>query len=119
MFNEEKGLILLTQKQDFRAFEKLVGLYENMIYNLAYRVMGNVEDAEDVLQETFFNAYKAIHNFRQESKFSTWLYRIAYNLCLAKIKNRPHNNSIDIQDGVFEKIQANNLHDWSAIQTTS
>ncbi len=115
--NEEKTLILRSQQHDFEAFSKLVSLYENMVFNLAYRLLNNAEDAEDVLQETFLNAFKSIKNFRSEAKFSTWLYRIAYNLCLAKLKYRPkHNyNSIDIQDGVFEKIQVNtnHLHDWS------
>ena len=107
----EKTLIQKSKDGDFQAFEKLVGLYENMVFNLAYRLTGNYEDAEDILQETFINAFKAIKNFRCEAKFSTWLYRIGYNLCLAKLKNRYDNQSyVDINDGVFDKVQANDLH---------
>jgi len=65
-----------------QAFEKLVSLYSKSIYNYCYRMTGNKEDAEDVTQEVFIKAYRSLHWFKRNSRFSTWLYRIAYNACI-------------------------------------
>jgi RNA polymerase sigma-70 factor, ECF subfamily len=77
-------LVAKSQKGDYSAFEKLVKRYEKKIYNLAYRILGNQEEANDILQETFIQTLRKIKTFRGKSQFSTWLYRIAVNLCLMK-----------------------------------
>jgi RNA polymerase sigma-70 factor (ECF subfamily) len=78
---EERRLIARSVKQDGDAFGQLVARYADHIFNLAYRMVGNRTDAEDVAQETFIAAFKALPSFRADAKFSTWLYRIAANKC--------------------------------------
>lgn len=77
-------LVKKVQTGDYAAFEELVQRHEKKIYNLTYRIMGNREDASDILQETFLQAFRKLDTFRGESGFSTWIYRIAVNLCLMK-----------------------------------
>jgi RNA polymerase sigma-70 factor, ECF subfamily len=68
------------------AFEGLVRRYQQEIYRLAYRMTRNAEDAKDLAQESFVQAYRSLGTFRGQSRFSTWLYRIAVNLCLNHLK---------------------------------
>ncbi len=70
------------------AFSFLVGKYENMVFTIALKVMGNREEAEDVAQEAFVKCYQSLKRFKGSSKFSTWLYRIAYNHGLDKLKEK-------------------------------
>jgi RNA polymerase sigma-70 factor (ECF subfamily) len=67
-------------------FESLVEKYSDLVYGVAYRIMGNPVDAEDAAQEAFISAYKNFHKFRGESAVSTWLYRIAVNASLMKLR---------------------------------
>ena len=78
---DEAKLITRSLKQDPDAFGQLVERYATIIVNLAYRMVGDRTEAEDLAQETFVAAFKALPTFRAESKFSTWLYRIAANKC--------------------------------------
>lgn len=78
---DEAKLVARCLKQDQEAFGQLVERYATVIVNLAYRMVGDRTEAEDLAQETFVAAFKALPTFRAESKFSTWLYRIAANKC--------------------------------------
>jgi RNA polymerase sigma-70 factor (ECF subfamily) len=69
------------------AFDVLVRQYQHEIYRLAYRMTRNAEDARDLAQEAFIQAYRSLASFRGQSRFSTWLYRIAMNLCLTHLKS--------------------------------
>ncbi len=80
----EKRLLKRLKKRDARAFESLVQEYQGMVFNLIYRMLGSKEEAEDLAQEVFVNVFKKIDSFRGESSLSTWIYRIASNIC----KNR-------------------------------
>jgi len=62
--------------------------YQRKIYALAYRMTGDIEDSRDMTQNTFLKAFKNIKDFRRESSFSTWLYRIAFNTCLNEVKKK-------------------------------
>jgi RNA polymerase sigma-70 factor (ECF subfamily) len=64
-------------------FSYFVSEYKNMAYSIAYRIVNNNEDAEEVVQDSFVRAYKSLHKFRQSSKFSTWFYRIVVNRALS------------------------------------
>jgi RNA polymerase sigma-70 factor, ECF subfamily len=77
----DEELVARSQGGDVDSFNELVVRWERPIYALAYRVIGREEDARDVSQETFLRAYRAIGGFKGEAKFSSWLYRIALNLC--------------------------------------
>ena len=70
------------------AYRHLVQRYEGKIYNLALRMLRQPEDAEDVLQETFLSAYRALPNFKGDSQLGTWLYRIATNYALMKLRGK-------------------------------
>jgi RNA polymerase sigma-70 factor (ECF subfamily) len=88
----------LTQLRsgDKAAFAQVVELYADPLYNLALKLLGNRQEAEDALQETFLNAYKAIGGFEGRSSLNTWLYRIAYNTSLMqRRKKRAETVSID------------------------
>ena len=69
-----------------RQFTEIVDEYSDLAYSVAYRMLRNVEDAEDAVQEAYISAYKALPNFKGQSKLSTWLYRIVVNACLMKIR---------------------------------
>ena len=69
-----------------RQFTEIVDQYSDLAYSVAYRMLRNVEDAEDAVQEAYISAYKALPNFKGQSKLSTWLYRIVVNACLMKIR---------------------------------
>jgi len=95
----EKPLIRRLQKRDERAFTELVVRYQAPMFNLCFRMLGNAAEAEDVAQETFVKAFKAIARFRGDASLGTWLYRIAVNLCKNRIKylaRRHHGSTADI-----------------------
>ncbi|MBC8231826.1 sigma-70 family RNA polymerase sigma factor [bacterium] len=79
---EDSALVQQVLNGDNAAFDLIMSRYQTAIYNLTYRMVGNKEDAEDLMQETFLRAYAALHTFRQELRFSSWLYKIAANLCI-------------------------------------
>src|SRR6266536_1536212 len=81
MASTDEELVARSMGGDLDSFNQLVLRWERPIYALAYRVIGREEDARDVCQETFLRAYRALPGFRGQAKFSSWLYRIALNLC--------------------------------------
>ena len=88
MEDAEVALIARAVEGDERAFEGLLEGHKDMVYNIAYRMLGNAEDAMDAFQETFISAYRNISRFRGDAKFSTWLYRIALNRCRDMLSSR-------------------------------
>ena len=81
-------LVERARQADQKAYRILVERYYRKIYNLALRMVRQPEDAEDVLQETFLAAYKALPKFKGDSAFGTWLYRIATNFGLMKLRGK-------------------------------
>ncbi|MDH4086427.1 MAG: sigma-70 family RNA polymerase sigma factor [Nitrospira sp.] len=79
--SDDAQLVARSLKQDHEAFGQLIDRHAPTIVNLAYRMVGNRAEAEDLAQEAFLTAFKALPTFRADSKFSTWLYRIASNKC--------------------------------------
>ena len=77
----DEDLVARSRGGDVESFNQLILRWERPIYALAYRVIGREEDARDVCQDTFLRAYRALNGFRGQAKFSSWLYRIALNLC--------------------------------------
>ncbi|MGH2406153.1 MAG: sigma-70 family RNA polymerase sigma factor [bacterium] len=86
---DEGKLVNRSCAGDLDAFEDLVRIHQDRIYNLAYRITGNHEDANDAAQDAFVRAYQALAGFRQDAAFSTWLYRIATNAALDLVRRRP------------------------------
>jgi RNA polymerase sigma-70 factor (ECF subfamily) len=81
MTGTDEELVARSMSGDADSFNELILRWERPIYALAYRTIGREEDARDVCQETFLRAYRALPGFRGQAKFSSWLYRIALNLC--------------------------------------
>ena len=82
MGDTDEALVLQCQNGSATAFEELVRRHQQMIHALTYRMTGSLEDAEDLSQETFIRVYGQIGSYQGRAKFSTWLYRIAVNVCL-------------------------------------
>lgn len=80
--SQENRWVCAAQKGDQAAFEALVRLYEKRVYGLAFQLCGNSEDAAEAAQEAFFSAWQGLPAFRQESSFSSWLYRMTRNACI-------------------------------------
>lgn len=89
-------------------FDSIVEEHSSFVYNVAYRMMGNIEDAEDVVQDAFISAYRAFGRFRGESRVTTWLYRITTNAALMKLRKTKLARTLN-QTGV-EDIE---IADWS------
>jgi RNA polymerase sigma-70 factor (ECF subfamily) len=82
----ERSLLRRLRDRDERAFRELVSDHRDRVYNITFRMMGNRAEAEDIAQEVFITVFKTIDSFREESKFSTWLYRVTVNTCKNRIK---------------------------------
>lgn len=80
--DEDREAVLACQRGEREAFDRLVERYQRNVYRLCYRYVNNHHDANDLAQEAFLKAYRAIGKFRGDSSFSTWIYRIAVNTCL-------------------------------------
>lgn len=82
----ERTLLRRLRDRDERAFTELLEAHRDRVYNITFRMLGNRAEAEDVAQEVFITVFKTIDTFREESKFSTWLYRVTVNHCKNRIK---------------------------------
>ena len=92
---KDQELVLAAQRGQQSAFRELVTRYESKVYHLALKMLRDEQDAEDVLQETFISVYRHLDTFRGDSEFSTWVYRIATNASLMKIRSRKPISSLD------------------------
>lgn len=81
MMHTDEELVARSMDGDRESFNQLVVRWQRPVYALAYRVIGREEDARDVSQEAFLRAFLAIKGFREQAKFSSWIYRITLNLC--------------------------------------
>lgn len=98
---DDQQLVIKLRQKNERAFRELVLAYQEMIVSTCYGFLRNQEEAEDVSQEVFIQVFRNINNFRGEAKFSTWLYRIAVNRSLNKIRTRKSQFMVNL-DKVFE-----------------
>ncbi len=90
-------LVKLARKGDQIAFAELVDLYKDRLFHLGYRMLSNRHEAEDVVQETFLRVYKNWSRYDEKQKFSTWIYRIATNLCIDRLRKRKPNYYLDAE----------------------
>ncbi|MBN1897434.1 MAG: sigma-70 family RNA polymerase sigma factor [Spirochaetes bacterium] len=118
--NEDFELIKAFLSSKKEAFDKLVLKYQDLVFNVCFRFFGNHDEADDCSQETFIKVYKSMKNFKFQSSFSTWLYRIAMNTCknrLASLEYRfskkmirldknpdEEGKTIDVQDDTYSPI---------------
>src|SRR6187549_910878 len=107
MSDLERSLLRRLRDRDERAFRELIETHRDRVYNITYRMLGNRSEAEDVAQEVFITVFKTIDTFREESKFSTWLYRVTVNHCKNRIKYLARRHDRD-RDELDETSQAAN-----------
>jgi len=115
----ERDLIKQAQSGDFEAFSQLINAHKNKIYALARKLTGNIQDTEDIVQDTFLRAIDNIDKFLGESGFGTWLYSIALNLARAHFAKRKQAELRPIEDylpghehGPGESGDETSLFDW-------
>lgn len=93
-FTSDEALVRRCQHGEWEAFDLLMQRHETKVYNIAYRMLGHPDDASDAVQEVFIRIYHALPKFRGECAFSTWLYRIAVNVCLDAVRRRARQPSV-------------------------
>jgi RNA polymerase sigma-70 factor (ECF subfamily) len=110
---DEPELVAAAKAGDMTAFETLVNRYERKIFRLAQNITQNREDAEDTMQEAFLKAYQHLGDFQGNSRFYTWLVRIAVNQALMKLrKRRPNLVSLDEDIETGEESMPREVEDW-------
>ncbi|MBP3484822.1 MAG: sigma-70 family RNA polymerase sigma factor [Oscillospiraceae bacterium] len=109
----ENEIIRSVLRGNVNDFEKLVTAYEKNVYSLALRMVGDPEDAADMTQETFIKAYRSLSSFRGDSKFSSWLYRIASNVCLDFLRSRSRHPQVSLSSSDEDGRTAFELPDMS------
>ncbi|MFZ0464766.1 MAG: sigma-70 family RNA polymerase sigma factor [Candidatus Acidiferrales bacterium] len=109
----EAAVVAAAKRGDAQAFEKLVERYEGRIFRLAQNIMQNREDAEDVSQEAFVQAFQHLDKFQGDSRFSTWLTRIAINQALMKLRKKRRVKEFSLDEPVEEDLPVPvQLVDW-------
>lgn len=113
---QEASLIEQSKAGDIESFEQLIAAHQKRMFNIAYRMLGNLEDANDVTQEALVKAYRGIKNFSGKSSFSTWLYTIVNNACIDFIRKNRKTNIIyldreyETEDGSYKVELYSNDH---------
>ncbi len=109
----EKELIQQAKSGDSTAMAELVKQHSSNIYNVGLRLMQNESEAEDVLQETFLIMIQKLDTFKENSTLSTWLYRIATNIALGKLRDKQNRQSdMDLDELEFEPLTGTQLLSW-------
>ncbi|HVT26741.1 MAG TPA: sigma-70 family RNA polymerase sigma factor [Lacipirellulaceae bacterium] len=93
--SDDASLIAATLAGDSAAFGRLVRAYQDRLYNSLLRVLGSADDAADIVQDAFVQAYVKLDSFRGRSAFYTWLYRIAFNLAMSHVRREHRETSLD------------------------
>jgi len=97
-YDPDVRLIEQCRRGDPYAFETLFRKYQTYVYNVSLGMLGNGEDAADITQETFLRLHRNLNSFRGDSTFSTWIYRVAVNLCITELRRRSRNRFQLIED---------------------
>lgn len=121
---QEKDWVRASQRGDNVAFNRLVLRWEKAIYNLTLRMLQNPDEAAEAAQDVFLSAYKNIGRFRQDARFSTWLYRIAVNHCITRLRRRPPGVQYSLDDGkqdagVSRRFPARDSHEADLLRAES
>lgn len=115
----DEDLVRIAQQGDTRAFDELVSRYQDKVYRLSFKILRHEDDAAEALQDAFLSAYRGLRNFKSESTFSTWLYRIATNASLMKYRKRRDNHvSLEQSQSTHEDAEGLQLPDWSTQPVT-
>jgi len=117
--SEEMQLVRRAKRGDDHAFEELVRRYDRNVFRIAQHITQNREDAEDVVQEAFLKAYSNLEKFQEQSKFYTWLVRIAVNEALMKLRRRKPERTVSLDEEVKTEDDSlpREVADWSPIRS--
>ncbi len=111
-----RELVREAKEGNDEAFTELVNIYSDRVYNLALRIVRQGDDAADVLQDTFIKVYEKIHTFDGRSSFFTWLYRIATNLSLMKLrKDKRTVLTVEDMETQFDRPNSTTIQEWQAL----
>ena len=108
----DRPLVERAQAGDTRAFGELVERYQGRVFALTRRILKDDDEAEDALQETFLSAFRGLKNFKQEARFSTWIFRVASNAALMRLRKKRHDTVSLERPGEDEDGPALELVDW-------
>src|SRR5947207_3480266 len=97
---EELALVQAAKRGDISAFEQLVKRYDRNVFRIAQHITQNREDAEDVVQDAFLKAYQNLESFQEQSKFYTWLVRIAVNEALMRLRKRQPERTVSLDEEI-------------------
>ena len=106
---EEQRLVVYAQRGDHNCFAQLVENYQTPVYNLAYRMLGNANDADDAAQETFLRAYAQLKRFRTDQNFATWLLSIDAHYCIDRLRRKKFQWLSLEDDGLSEILTSDAL----------
>ena len=100
MSDNEKALVERARSGDIEAFEKLIEGCQKKVFNIAFRMIGNYDDANELAQEVFLKAFRSIKKFKGDSLFSTWIYKVTANVCLDEIRRRKNKRVFSLDEEV-------------------
>lgn len=106
----EQQYIARAKAGDTAAFNHLLSHYTDLAYSLAFKILRNKEDAEEVVQDSFVKVFKYLKNFREDAKFSTWLYKIVYNTAITKCHQNNKNRSTELNEIIEKKIDTSDVN---------
>lgn len=116
---DDEAFVARLRAGDKSACAECIERHSPAIYRLALRLLGDEAEAEDVVQETFMNAFKAIDNFEWRSQLNTWLYRIAYNTAMMRLRGASRESDLAVDDLLQEEADGNTvptqLFDWCCL----
>ena len=107
MPEHDAAVVARARSGDVEAFRLLVERHSRNVYNIAYRITGNCQDAEDVVQDTFLKVYRQLDRFESRASFGTWVHRIAMNCSVDFLRSRPHREQAE-EDETLEEMAATN-----------
>jgi len=110
MEDSDSVAVARAKQGDDDAYRILVDRHSRGVFRLAYRMTGNEQDSEDVVQETFLRAYKQLHRYEARSSFGTWLYRIAANYSLDLVRRKKRHGEIGLQETATEEEMGEVVH---------
>ena len=107
-FQEDSHYIERVINGDVAAYSSLVEKHKNLVFSIAMKILNNREDAEEIAQDTFLKAFNSLKSFEKKSKFSTWLYRIAYNGAISR-KRKKKIDVVEIDDQIMFNYSADEI----------
>jgi RNA polymerase sigma factor (sigma-70 family) len=114
---EIKEILIKVRSGNTTSFNKIILCYERQVFSLSLRLMKHREEAEEAAQDAFVRAFQQINTFKGNSRFSTWLYRITFNICLTRLRKNKKDFALVIED--FSNIEKEtNVDTWESLQNS-